>query len=179
MDQSHVQLLLHCFDLNLNQRGTNICPRTVLDWTKFELFTLQPWSFVSFGFVVDTTARRILKAHSHSMSGSSIWASLECHCCFWPYYVITHPLAIATQWKLRLTLKGSSLALSKESSDWTVSELLENRRTNSSLPISWLILSRSIYSQRLYADYVNSIKTHLCKYFVTNAIRSVSWLKNT
>jgi hypothetical protein len=27
----------------------------------------------------------ILKAHSHShsMSGSAIWASLECHCCFW------------------------------------------------------------------------------------------------
>jgi hypothetical protein len=26
---------------------------------------------------------RILKAHSHSMSGGSIWASLECHSCFW------------------------------------------------------------------------------------------------
>jgi hypothetical protein len=25
----------------------------------------------------------ILKAHSYSMSGGSIWASLECQCCFW------------------------------------------------------------------------------------------------
>jgi hypothetical protein len=25
----------------------------------------------------------ILKAHSHSMSGGSIWASLDCQCCFW------------------------------------------------------------------------------------------------
>ena len=25
----------------------------------------------------------ILKAHSHSMSGGLIWASLECQCCFW------------------------------------------------------------------------------------------------
>ena len=25
----------------------------------------------------------ILKAHSHSMSGGSIWASLEYQCCFW------------------------------------------------------------------------------------------------
>jgi hypothetical protein len=25
----------------------------------------------------------ILKAHSHSKSGGSIWASLECRCCFW------------------------------------------------------------------------------------------------
>jgi hypothetical protein len=25
----------------------------------------------------------ILKAHSHSKSGGSIWASLECQCCFW------------------------------------------------------------------------------------------------
>jgi hypothetical protein len=47
-----------------------------------------------------TSNARILKAHSHSrsMSGSSIWASLECYCCFWiavvPYYVTTHPSAI-------------------------------------------------------------------------------------
>ena len=34
--------------------------------------------------------KRILKAHphslhsqSHSMRGGSIWAFLECHCCFW------------------------------------------------------------------------------------------------
>jgi sensor c-di-GMP phosphodiesterase-like protein len=26
---------------------------------------------------------RIVKAHSHSMSGGSIWASLERQCCFW------------------------------------------------------------------------------------------------
>jgi hypothetical protein len=29
------------------------------------------------------TNARILKPHSHSMSGGSIWASLKCHCCFW------------------------------------------------------------------------------------------------
>jgi hypothetical protein len=29
------------------------------------------------------TYARILKAHSHSMSGGSIWASLECQFCFW------------------------------------------------------------------------------------------------
>jgi hypothetical protein len=41
---------------------------------------------------------RILKAHSHSMSGGSIWASLECQCCFVvPYYVTTHPPAIQKQ----------------------------------------------------------------------------------
>jgi hypothetical protein len=47
----------------------------------------------------------ILKVHSHSKSGGSIWASLECQCCFWiaggvsvvPYYVTTHPPAIQKQ----------------------------------------------------------------------------------
>ena len=42
---------------------------------------------------------RILKAHSHSMSGSSIWASLERQCCVW----------IAGGWTMTL----------ERSSDWT------------------------------------------------------------
>ena len=50
---------------------------------------------------------RILKAHSHShsMSGGSIWASLECHCCFlnsWrasvvPYFYLFIYLALPTR----------------------------------------------------------------------------------
>jgi hypothetical protein len=47
----------------------------------------------------------ILKAHSHSKSGGSIWASVECQCCFWiarglvslPSCVTTDPLAIQKQ----------------------------------------------------------------------------------
>jgi hypothetical protein len=75
------------------------------------------------------TNARILKAHSHSMSGSSIWASLECHCCFWiagglVSYLTMWPLtlqlfknSIDTQEKLRLNLHSLS-----------VSELLEYGR---------------------------------------------------
>jgi hypothetical protein len=49
----------------------------------------------------------ILKAHLHSMSGSSMWASRECHCCFWivgglvsylDYYVTTPPPLIEYMW---------------------------------------------------------------------------------
>ena len=45
----------------------------------------------------------ILKARSHSKSGGSIWASLECQCCFWrdvglvSYLTTTHPPAIQKQ----------------------------------------------------------------------------------
>jgi hypothetical protein len=76
----------------------------------------------------------ILKAHSHShsKSGGSIWASLECQCCFWitgwlvstVSYLTMRLLAlqlfknsIDTQGKLRLNLLSVS-----------VSELLEYRR---------------------------------------------------
>ena len=72
---------------------------------------------------------RIPKVHSHSMSGSSIWASLERHCCFWiagglvPYLtmrLLTLQLfknSTDTQEKLRLNLHSLS-----------ESELLEYRR---------------------------------------------------
>jgi hypothetical protein len=74
---------------------------------------------------------RILKAHSYSysMSGGSIWASLECQCCFWTAggrvvteYGMTLALqlfknCISTQEKLRLNLHSLS-----------VSELLEYGR---------------------------------------------------
>jgi hypothetical protein len=62
------------------------------------------------------TNARILKAHSHShsMSGGSIGASLECHFCFWiagglvPY----HTMWLTSSYsKTTLTLNGSS--------DWT------------------------------------------------------------
>jgi hypothetical protein len=38
---------------------------------------------------------RILKAHSHSMSGNSIWASLECRCCFWIAWVLVSYLTMS------------------------------------------------------------------------------------
>ena len=34
----------------------------------------------------------ILKPHSHSVSGGSIWASLECQCCFWIAGGLVSPL---------------------------------------------------------------------------------------
>jgi hypothetical protein len=73
----------------------------------------------------------ILKAHSHSKGGASIWASLECQCCFWTagglisyltMWLLTLQLfknSINTQGKLRLNLHSLSVS---------VSELLEYRR---------------------------------------------------
>ena len=71
------------------------------------------WSlFVSIKRCSYLTPASILKAHSHSMSGSSIWASLECHCCFWiagvPYYVITR-VSYLTMWLLTLQLFKNSI----------------------------------------------------------------------
>jgi hypothetical protein len=40
---------------------------------------------------------RILKAHSHSVSGGSIWACLECQCYFWTAGGLVSP---CTQWLL-------------------------------------------------------------------------------
>jgi hypothetical protein len=72
---------------------------------------------------------RFLKAHSHSMSGGSIWAFLECQWCFWiagglvsylTMWLLTLQLfknSINTQEKLRLNLHSLS-----------VSELSEYRR---------------------------------------------------
>jgi hypothetical protein len=40
---------------------------------------------------------RILKAHSHSVSGGSIWACLECQCYFWTAGGLVSP---RTQWLL-------------------------------------------------------------------------------
>jgi hypothetical protein len=65
---------------------------------------------------VPRTFACILKAHSHAMSGGSIWASLECQCCFWiagvlvsylTMWLLTFQLfknSIDTQGKLRLNL---------------------------------------------------------------------------
>jgi hypothetical protein len=49
---------------------------------------------------------RILKAHSHSMSGSSIWASLVCHCYFW---IAGGRLQYLTRWLLTLQLFRNSI----------------------------------------------------------------------
>jgi hypothetical protein len=71
----------------------------------------------------------ILKTHSHSKSGGSIWASLKCQCCFWiagglvsylTMWLLTIPLfknSTDTQGKLKLNLHSLSVS---------VSELLEN-----------------------------------------------------
>jgi hypothetical protein len=46
----------------------------------------------------------ILKAHSHSKSGCSIWASLECWCCFWIAGALVSYLTTVTKSSLTLTL---------------------------------------------------------------------------
>jgi hypothetical protein len=53
-------------------------------WASVSVLFLNSWRMSSHIVRYETDAR-ILKAHSHLhwMSGSSIWASLECHCCFW------------------------------------------------------------------------------------------------
>jgi hypothetical protein len=47
----------------------------------------------------------ILKAHSHSMSGGSIWAFLECRCCFW---IAGGLVSYLTMWLLTLQLFKNS-----------------------------------------------------------------------
>ena len=53
-----------------------------------------------------TTYARILKAHSHSMSGSSIWDSFECQCCFW---IAGEIISYLTMWLLTLQLFKNSI----------------------------------------------------------------------
>jgi hypothetical protein len=54
------------------------------------------------------TNARILKAHSHShsMSWGSIWASLECQCCFW---IAGGLVSYLTMWLLTLQLFKNSI----------------------------------------------------------------------
>ena len=83
---------------------------------------------------------RILIAHSHSMSGGSIWASLKCHCCFW---IAGGLVSYLTMWLLTLQLFKNSidtqekLRLNLHSLSVSVSELLEYGRKslNKKLPI--------------------------------------------
>jgi hypothetical protein len=49
---------------------------------------------------------RILKAHSHSMSGGSIWVSFECQCYFWIAGVL---VSYFTMWLLTLQSRFPSL----------------------------------------------------------------------
>jgi hypothetical protein len=73
----------------------------------------------------------ILKAHSHSKSGGSIWASLECQCCFW---IAGGLVSYLTMWLLILQLLKNSidtqgkLRLNLHSLSVSVSELSEYRR---------------------------------------------------
>jgi hypothetical protein len=77
------------------------------------------------------TIARILKADSHSMSGSSIWASLECRCCFW---IAGGLVSYFTMWLLTLQLFKNSIdtqekfRLNLYSLSASVSELLEYGR---------------------------------------------------
>jgi hypothetical protein len=50
----------------------------LLNW--FYFLSCQKYDYMH---AVKQIYARILKAHSHSMSGGSIWSSLECQCCFW------------------------------------------------------------------------------------------------
>jgi hypothetical protein len=83
---------------------------------------------------------RILKAHSHLhwMSGSSIWASLECHCCFW---IAGGLVSYLTMWLLILQLFKNSIdtqempRLNLHSLSVSVSELVEHGRKSNLLVI--------------------------------------------
>jgi hypothetical protein len=70
--------------------------RTTMFWnfrfgpeTAWTLIEKNPFRFLNSSAIILGSAKYvrsfvcILKAHSHSKSGDSIWASLECHCCFW------------------------------------------------------------------------------------------------
>jgi hypothetical protein len=79
---------------------------------------------------------RILKAHSHSMSGGSIWASLECHCCFW---IVGGLVSYLTMWLLALQIFKNSIDTQEKVRlnlhSLSVSELLEyGRRAQCELP---------------------------------------------
>ena len=51
--------------------------------SKMLKFCLHFLVVVSFSIYMQLPYARILKAHSHTKSGGSIWASFECQCCFW------------------------------------------------------------------------------------------------
>jgi hypothetical protein len=98
---------------NILQRNFGIL---LILWCSFKLW----WNFVSIKIYA-----RILKAHSHSMSGGSIGAFLESHFCFWtdgelvPYrtmWLLTLQLlknSIDTQGKLRLNLRSLRVIVSE------------------------------------------------------------------
>ena len=95
------------------------------------------------------------------MSGGSIWASLECQCCFWiagglvpcEYYCMW--LLVSTMWLLTLQLFKNSfdtqgkLSLNLHSLSVSVSELLEYRRKSSNDYVKENI--------RLESSYINKM----------------------
>jgi hypothetical protein len=72
---------------------------------------------------------RILKAHSHSMSGGSIWASFDCQYCFW---IVGGLVSYLNMWLLILQLFKNSIdtqeKLRLNFHSLSVSELSEYRR---------------------------------------------------
>jgi hypothetical protein len=108
---------------------------------------------------------RILKVHSHSKSGGSIWASLECQCCFWIAGGLVSYLLCdyspSSYSKTTLTLKGSS--------DWRLysksSLTLKEWRFN--LSFSWVSVL-----------FLNSWRVSIVTYYVTThatAIQKQHW----
>jgi hypothetical protein len=116
-----------CASSIFNITATHECPNN-LPCTLFTAIVAQivHGSIPSLSY--NLSYARILKAysHSHSLSGGSIWASLECQCCFWiagglvaylTMWLLTFQLfknSTDTQEKIRLNLHSLS-----------VSELLE------------------------------------------------------
>ena len=104
----------------------------------------------------------ILKAHSHSKSGGSIWASVECQCCFWiarglvsylPVWLLTLQLfknSTDTPGKLVLNLHSLSVV-----NLHSVSELLEYRRkslTNITQPVFFDLNYKSTILAKIIVD---------------------------
>jgi hypothetical protein len=104
----------------------------------------------------------ILKTHSHSKSGGSIWASLKCQCCFW---IAGGLVSYLTMWLLTLQLFKNStdtqgkLKLNLHSLSMSVSELLEN--TGVSLVPYYVATHPQLYSKTASVDTQGKLKLNL------------------
>ena len=59
------------------------CLWTVGGWVYSLILCEDEWGPIECWVALIETDACILKAHSNRKSGGSIWASLECQCCFW------------------------------------------------------------------------------------------------
>jgi hypothetical protein len=102
------------FQLPLNNCvvGTNVC------WIRYSKIPFRgPRArLISKNPLRSSSTARILRAHSHSMSGGSIWASLECQCCFW---IAGGLVSYLTQWLYSPSSYSKTALTLKRSSDWT------------------------------------------------------------